>query len=63
MIKVMDEEGVIHTIREIQVNYSEKKNYAGVPSLEYDCRIQYLGWQREVKLIFLIDENKWVLQG
>lgn len=62
MIKVKDEEEIIHTIRGIRVNYSEKKNYAGVPSLEYVCEIDHLGWRRNVKLIFLVNENKWVLQ-
>lgn len=62
MIKVKDDEEIIHTIRGIRVRYSEKKNYAGVPSIEYVCEIEYLGWRRDVKLIFLVSENKWVLQ-
>lgn len=63
MFQVRDEEGQVHTIRDIRVLYSEKKRYAGVPTVEYACSIAYHGMRREVKLVFFVEENRWVLIG
>jgi len=62
MFKVKDEDAEIHTIRQIQVLSQEKKNYAGIPSVEYDCLITLLGKQFPAMLIHFLTEEKWVLK-
>ncbi len=61
MIKFEDEEGVIHSVRDIMVLYTEKKFYAGIKTMEYVCRIKYHNQAMDVKLIFLQEECKWVM--
>ncbi len=61
IIKVMDEEGMLHTIRDIQVLMSEEKTYSGIRTVEHLCRIN-LGNRREtVKLIFTKESCKWTI--
>ncbi|MDE7285974.1 MAG: hypothetical protein K2N55_03885, partial [Lachnospiraceae bacterium] len=52
IIKVMDEEGMLHTIREIQLLTSEEKTYSGIRTVEHLCRINLGGRLETVKLIF-----------
>lgn len=61
MLKIEDEDGQIQTIREIKVHSQEKKMYAGVPFIEYDCTL--FVWNREIRvwLIYYQTENRWVL--
>lgn len=61
MLKVQDDDGEIRTVHQIQVLSQEEKMYAGVPSLEFDCKITVLGQQIDVKLIYYKEENRWVL--
>lgn len=61
MIKIEDEDGEIRTIRQIQVHFQEKKNYAGIPSEEYDCTIVILGQKVPVKLVHYLTESRWVM--
>lgn len=61
MIKVEDEDGEIRTIRQIQVHSQERKNYAGIPSEEYDCTIGILGQQLPVKIVHYLTESRWVI--
>lgn len=61
MIKVQDEDGVIHKITRIQVCSQEKKNYAGIPSTEFDCMLILLNQKLRVRLIYYQTENRWVL--
>ncbi len=61
MLKFQDEEGEIHTIREIQVHSQEEKNYAGIPSIEYRVTVTYQGISRPVKLLFFKEECRWVM--
>lgn len=61
MIKLQDEEGEIRTIRNIHTNSFTKKNYSGIPTIEFDCSI-YLGESerlQNVKLIFFPSKNCW----
>lgn len=60
MLKMEDGDGEIRTIREIKVHSQEKKMYAGVPSMEYDCSL--FAWNREIRgwLIYYPTENRWV---
>ena len=61
MLKVQDEDGEIRAIREITVHSQEKKRYAGIPSIEYDCTLAV--GERSVRawLIYYQAEGRWVL--
>ncbi|UWP58599.1 hypothetical protein [Ruminococcus gauvreauii] len=61
MIKLEDEDGMIRTIREIEVRYCEQKSYSGIPSTEYGCEIVWEGVRKDVKLIFLQEECRWIM--
>lgn len=61
MLKLQDENGEIRTIREITVHSQEKKQYAGVPSIEYDCTLVLHGQGIRVWLIYYLSENRWVI--
>ena len=59
MLKIQDEE--IQTIREIIVHSQEKKTYAGVPSIEYDCTLALHGRGIRAWLIYYQAESRWVI--
>lgn len=61
LIKVMDEEGMLHTINEIQLLTTEEKTYAGIPTVEHLCRINLGGHMETVKLVFTKESCKWVI--
>ncbi len=61
MLKLQDEEGEIQTVRDITVHSQEKKKYAGIPSIEYDCTLALHGKKIRVWLIYYQSENRWVL--
>ena len=61
MLKIQDENGEIQTIREITVHSQEKKRYAGVPAMEYDCILVLHGQSIRVWLIYYQAENRWVI--
>lgn len=61
MLKIQEEDGEIQTIREITVHSQEKKRYAGVPSIEYDCTLALHGRKVRVWLIYYQSENRWVV--
>ena len=61
MLKIQDENGEIQTIREITVHSQEKKRYAGVPAMEYDCTLILHGQSIRVWLIYYQAENRWVI--
>jgi hypothetical protein len=60
-IKVMDQEGVLHLIDQIQVLYSQEKHYSGVPTVEHVCKIELADMQEVVKLIFCKENLVWKL--
>ena len=60
-IKVKDEDGEIRTIKQLQIHSQERKNYAGIPSIEFDCTIVILGRQLAAKLIYYMSEGRCVL--
>lgn len=53
--------GEIRTIKQLQIHSKERKNYAGIPSIEFDCTIVILGRQLAAKLIYYMSEGRWVL--
>ncbi|MGN0305453.1 MAG: hypothetical protein ACI4D2_04780 [Lachnospiraceae bacterium] len=61
MIKVQDEDGEIRTIRQIFVHSQEKKMYAGIPSIEFDCTLTILEQTIPARLIYYQTESRWVL--
>lgn len=62
MIKFEDEEGMIQSIKEIRVHYTEEKNYSGIGSREYDCSMIWEGKTIPVKLIYFKEECRWVMK-
>lgn len=61
-LKFPDENGELVMIREIKVDCSEKKYYCGVPAVEYRCRINFRGIEMPVRLIFYLEECRWVME-
>lgn len=61
LIKVMDEEGIIHTITDIQVLYSEEKNYSGIRTIEHVCKINLYNRIDTVKIIYNKETCKWTI--
>ena len=61
MLKVQDEDGEIRTVREITVHSQEKKRYAGIPSIEYDCTLVLGEKSVRVWLIYYQTEGRWAL--
>lgn len=59
--KYQDEEGMVHTIRDIRMISQEEKNYVGCPSRECSCQAVIDGIQTQFKLIFFKEECRWVL--
>lgn len=61
MLKVKDEDGEIRVIRQIQVHSQEKRMYAGLSSIEFDCTLTVLKQEIRTKLIYYQTENRWVI--
>lgn len=61
LMKYQDASGEIHTIRHIQVLHKAEKNYNGIPTLEYVCLMEEEGYQTRIKLIFFLEEHRWVM--
>lgn len=61
MVKLKDEEGQMQVIRDITVHPREKKRYAGIPSIEYDCTLAVNGRCIRAWLIFYQTQGRWVL--
>lgn len=61
LIKFIDENDVLQTVTEIMIEYTERKNYSGIPSVEYTCTITCEGRLIKVKLIRFQIEDKWVM--
>ena len=61
MLKIQDENGEIQTIREFRIHSQEKKQYAGIPSIEYDCTLVVHGRCIRAWLIYYQSENRWVI--
>ncbi|MCQ2505707.1 MAG: hypothetical protein MJ113_00840 [Lachnospiraceae bacterium] len=61
LIKILDEQGMIHIIEKIEVIFSEEKNYSGIPTVEHVCKIYYGNLECFVKLIYAKDTCKWTI--
>lgn len=60
-IKVMDEQGMLHTVREIEVLTTEEKAYSGIETVEHLCRIVLCGRRVLVKLIYTKESCRWAI--
>lgn len=60
-IKVMDEEGQLHTIPVMQVLFSQEKIYSGIGTVEHVCRIPLGGREETVRLVFTKENCKWAI--
>lgn len=61
MIKFEDEDGVIQTVKNLRVIYAQKKLYAGVRTTEYACEMEYRDCVRNIRLIFIQEDCKWLM--
>lgn len=61
IIKVMDDEGMLHTIKDVQLLTVEEKNYSGIQTVEHLCRIHIGGRMETVKLVFTKESCKWTI--
>lgn len=61
LFKYQDEQGEIHTIKELTVHSVEEKNLMASPCTEFGVTIKCQGIYMEVKLIFYKKECRWAL--
>lgn len=61
MLKLKDENDEIQVSREITVHSQEKKMYAGIPSIEFDCTLSFSNKNIRAWIIYYQAENRWVL--
>lgn len=61
IIKVMDEEGRLYTIRDIELLTAETKTYSGIQTVEHLCRIRIYGTESIVKLIYAKESCRWTI--
>ncbi len=61
-LKFPDENGEIVMVKKIQVDWTEKKYYCGIPAVEYGCRIFLKGKEMPVRLVFYLEECRWVME-
>ncbi len=61
VIKVMDDEGILHTIRHIELLTSEEKTYSGIQTVEHLCKIPLGGKSEVVKLVYTKENCRWTI--
>lgn len=59
--KFEGDDEIIQTVNNLTVKYSEDKNYGGIPSKEYGCEAVIGGIRQSFKLIFYLEECRWVM--
>lgn len=59
--KFQGDDGQIQTVDNLTIKYAEDKNYSGIPSREYGCEAIIGGLKHNFRLIFYIEECKWVM--
>lgn len=62
MFKYMGEDKLVYTVENISVKAFYDKNYNGLPSKEYDCSAIVGGFMKDFKLIYFIEESRWVMR-
>ncbi len=61
IIKIMDDEGQLYTIRDIELLTAETKTYCGIQTVEHLCRISIYGRTSIVKLIYTKESCRWTI--
>lgn len=59
--KFEDENKEIQRVGDIIIQYSEDKNYSGLPSKEFGCKAIIGGLIQDFRLIYYLDACKWVM--
>lgn len=59
--KFEGDDGLIQTVNNLTVKYSEDKNYGGIPSKEYGCEAVIGGIRQDFLLIIYMEACKWVM--
>lgn len=59
--KFQGDDGMMQTVGDLCVICSEDKCYSGIPSREYRCKAVMGGLLHEFKLIFYLEESRWVM--
>lgn len=60
-IKFEGDDGIIQIVPDICVMCAEDKNYSGIASKEFSCKAIIGGLMHEFKLIFYLEECRWVM--
>lgn len=59
LIKYQDDAGELHTLSNIHVITCAKKNYCGIPTLEYSCSANSGVKSYKFRLLFYIEKQEW----
>lgn len=59
LLKFQDDNGEIHTLTNLHVLSCEKKNYCGIPTLEYECDVMLRSRRYRFHLLFYIERQEW----
>lgn len=57
--KFCGEDGEVRTLSGIHILCSEKKNYCGIPTLEYECSAEFEGCRYHFHLVYYIERQEW----
>ncbi|MBA4698456.1 MAG: hypothetical protein H2212_03400 [Ruminococcus sp.] len=58
-LKYEDKDGIIQEIQNIHVHSRGKKNYCGIPTMEYECSAKTDGCEYRFRLLYQMQEGKW----
>ncbi|GAA0799121.1 hypothetical protein DWX43_14975 [Clostridium sp. AF19-22AC] len=61
MIKFQDADGHIRTLSNLHVRTFEKKNYCGIPTLEYECDAVVNSRKYIFHLLYYVEHQKWTV--
>ncbi len=61
MFKYKDDQGEVHTIKEITVHSSEDKNFMGSPQVEFNVTINCQGIEIKTQMIFYKKNCRWTM--
>lgn len=59
LVKYMEVDGTLHTIRNIHVKNREQKHYAGILSQKFNCNVVIDGYEKEIVLLFNPKMGLW----
>ena len=59
--KFEGDDGTMIYVSNLNILYSEDKNYSGIPSKEFSCQAVVAGLLRNFKLIFYTSTYRWIM--